>query len=221
MLTRGLLRRALPITLIDRRQTAVSAARPLGRAPITNPGPISNHGRMSTAPLAYLITIRCYGTWLHGDPRGSMNRKEHHQYGGPQIEPNRKLREAEEAELKHAPVVLTDPQRTIVEGAIREVCDHRGYQLLAVNARTNHVHTVIAANCRPEAVMNALKAYATRQLRGAGLLANGVRPWARHGSSPYLWTSEQVRRAMDYVLNGQDDKPFDREAPQQALDGGS
>ncbi|MEP7214250.1 MAG: hypothetical protein ABI791_14320 [Acidobacteriota bacterium] len=25
-------------------------------------------------PLAYLITIRMYGTWLHGDERGSVDR---------------------------------------------------------------------------------------------------------------------------------------------------
>jgi hypothetical protein len=25
-------------------------------------------------PLAYLITFRCYGTWLHGDERGSVDR---------------------------------------------------------------------------------------------------------------------------------------------------
>ena len=25
-------------------------------------------------PLAYLITFRCYGTWLHGDKRGSYRR---------------------------------------------------------------------------------------------------------------------------------------------------
>src|SRR2546428_5625205 len=24
-------------------------------------------------PLAFLITFRCYGTWLHGDDRGSVN----------------------------------------------------------------------------------------------------------------------------------------------------
>ena len=170
---------------------------------------------MNTTPLAYLITIRCYGTWLHGDPRGSMDRKNHHRYGGPQNQPSKKLSAAEQGELKHPPLVLTDAHRAIVERAICEVCDHRLYQLLAVNARTNHVHSVVAASCRPEAVMNAFKAYATRQLHRAGLLANGVRPWSRHGSSPYLWTSEQVARAIDYVLNGQDDQPFDRDSPQQ------
>jgi REP element-mobilizing transposase RayT len=180
---------------------------------------------MNSVALAYLITIRCYGTWLHGDPRGSMDRKEHNRYGGPKIEPKKKkkMSEAEEAEFKQPAFALTASQRAVVERAIGAVCDHRGYQLLAVNARTNHVHSVVAAGCRPEVVMNALKAYATRRLRGAGLVANGVRPWSRDGSNPYLWTSEQVARAIDYILHGQDDKPFDRDAPhgptgQKALD---
>jgi hypothetical protein len=25
-------------------------------------------------PLGYLITFRCYGSWLHGDKRGSIDR---------------------------------------------------------------------------------------------------------------------------------------------------
>jgi REP element-mobilizing transposase RayT len=195
----GLLRRAGSISSLTVREGSNHQAR--------------KHENMNTVPLAYLITIRCYGTWLHGDARGSMDRKDHHQYRGPKIEPNKKMSEAEEAEFKQAPLALTASQRAVVERAISEVGDHRGYQLLAVNARTSHVHSVVAAGCSPEAVMNALKAYATRRLRGAGLVANGVRPWSRHGSNPYLWTSEQVARAIDYVLHGQDDKPFDRDAP--------
>lgn len=26
-------------------------------------------------PLAYFISITCYGTWLHGDQRGSIDRR--------------------------------------------------------------------------------------------------------------------------------------------------
>jgi REP element-mobilizing transposase RayT len=158
-------------------------------------------------PLAYLITIRTYGTWLHGDERGSVDRRLYNKYGTPKIAHNERLVRAEEAQLEHPPVTLTEAQRAVVERAIREVCAHRGYQLLAVNARTNHVHTVVAATCKPEPVMNAFKAYATRHLREAGLLPLDVRPWSRHGSNPYLWTPEQVDRAIDYVINGQDDRP--------------
>jgi hypothetical protein len=33
-------------------------------------------------PLANLITFRCYGTWLHGDQRGSIDRF-HNAYKSP------------------------------------------------------------------------------------------------------------------------------------------
>ena len=32
-------------------------------------------------PLAYLITFHTYGSWLHGDAKGSVDR-EHSRYGG-------------------------------------------------------------------------------------------------------------------------------------------
>jgi len=38
-------------------------------------------------PLTYLITFRCYGTWLHGAQRGSIDRF-HNRYKSPYIEPN-------------------------------------------------------------------------------------------------------------------------------------
>jgi hypothetical protein len=28
------------------------------------------------------------------------------------------------------------------------------------------------------------------------------------GSTPYLWSEEQVQKAIDYVINGQGDEPF-------------
>jgi REP element-mobilizing transposase RayT len=82
--------------------------------------------------------------------------------------------------------------RVVVESAIREVCEYRNYGLLAVNARTNHVHSVVTAACKPEHMMDTFKAYATRRLREAGLLDPHIKPWARHGSTPYLWTEEAV-----------------------------
>jgi REP element-mobilizing transposase RayT len=122
---------------------------------------------------------------------------------------NRKLADDEKFELRHAPIALDKAQRVVVEDAIREVCEHREYDLLALNARTNHVHSVVNASCKPEHVMETFKAYATRRLREAGLLDANIKPWARHGSTPYLWTDEAVARAIDYVINGQGDDPFE------------
>jgi REP element-mobilizing transposase RayT len=95
-----------------------------------------------------------------------------------------------------------------VQDAIREVCDEGKYTLHAVNARSNHVHSVVTASCKPEHVLNSFKSYATRKLREASLLDEGIRPWARHGSTPYLWTEDDLRAAIDYVINGQGDEPF-------------
>jgi len=122
---------------------------------------------------------------------------------------NRKLAEDETLELRHAAVTLNKAQRVVVENAIGEVCEHRGYGLVAINVRTNHVHSVVTASCKPEHVMDTFKAYATRRLREAGLLGRDTKLWARHGSTPYLWTEEAVEKAIDYVINGQGDEPLE------------
>jgi REP element-mobilizing transposase RayT len=159
-------------------------------------------------PLAYLITFRSYGTWLHGDARGSVDRK-HNVYGTPRLYPNESLKEAEERQLRHPPVILNAARRRIIKEAIREVCQARGYRLLAVNVRTNHVHSVIAAKCKPDRILNALKAYATRKLRRSGLIPTNKKPWVRKGSKRWLWKEKDVDRAIAYVMFEQGEDPFE------------
>ena len=152
-------------------------------------------------PLAYLITLRCYGTWLHRDERGSMRRKEN-VYGTPRISPNRRLEQAETSQLKHRPVTLDAKQRAIVKKAMREVCHYRKYLLRAINVRTNHAHAVVSAVLEPEPILDAFKTYSTRALRRAGLMPARTKPWARHGSTVYLWKEQDVAKAVEDVLLG-------------------
>jgi hypothetical protein len=49
-------------------------------------------------PLAYLITFRCYGTWLHGDARGSVD-PTHNVYGALKIAANQALENANRKQL--------------------------------------------------------------------------------------------------------------------------
>src|SRR5262245_20523433 len=95
-------------------------------------------------PQAYLITFRCYGTWLHGDERGSMD-PEHNAYGSPRIPFAAPRLRSDTNQLKHDPLSLNSKQRRVEENAIREVCEHRKYKLHAINVRTNHVHTIVSA----------------------------------------------------------------------------
>jgi REP element-mobilizing transposase RayT len=155
-------------------------------------------------PLAYLITFRCYGTWLHGDERGSYRRNSRLMEGVSRIPPRPRLESAEQQQLKHAPNKLNRKQRTIVEQAVRDVCTHRGYRIRAINIRTNHAHSVVSAPSHPEPILDAFKSYSTRAMREAGLLSATVKPWARHGSTIYLWKERDVEKAVEYVLLGQD-----------------
>jgi REP element-mobilizing transposase RayT len=160
-------------------------------------------------PLAYLITFRCYGTWLHGDARGSVDPK-HNVYGAPKIAANPLLENSNRKQLKHAPIILDARQRKVVERAVREVCEYRKYMLRALNVRTNHAHCVVSAMCKPETVLDTFKVYATRALRGAGLIGLKTKPWARHGSTVYLWKEEDVAKAIEYVMQGQGEELDDQ-----------
>jgi hypothetical protein len=76
----------------------------------------------------------------------------------------------------------------------------RKSSLLARNVRNNHIHVVVTAYKKPELVLNALKANATRQLRQEGLWRHTFSPWAFKGSKRRLWNEKSVQRAIDYVL---------------------
>jgi len=155
-------------------------------------------------PLGYLITFRCYGTWLHGDERGSYRRSSSIISGVLSIPPRPRLKQAEIKQLAHGPVRLNRRQGATVELAVREVCLHRKYRLRAINVRSNHVHTVVSALSDPEPILDAFKSYSTRALRETALLGKSIKPWARHGSTIYLWKERDVEKAVEYVLLGQD-----------------
>jgi hypothetical protein len=108
-------------------------------------------------PQGYLISFRGYGTWLHGDSRGSVDRF-HNRYGSPRIPPNQRWKEHNRKLLRQPPVTLRSRQRAIIREAIRETCKIRKWDLWTTNIRTNHVHSVVTANCKPEKVLAALKA---------------------------------------------------------------
>ncbi len=154
-------------------------------------------------PLGFLITIRCYGTWLHGDERGSMDRRTFNRFGTPGRPVNPNLRDSDREFLKSPLMRLDATCRRHVEEAIREVCEFRGVGLAAINVRTNHAHSVVRSSKPPEPLMNSFKAYATRRLREHGIVEPTQRVWARHGSTRYLWTEEHVAAAIEYVVNGQ------------------
>lgn len=98
-------------------------------------------------PLAYLITFRTYGTWLHGDKRGSISRHRN-SYGTSVLPTETDWLVTNRARMKQDSVRLDNRQCELVERAIKETCSIRDWILYAVNARTNHVHAVISIGTR-------------------------------------------------------------------------
>ena len=155
-------------------------------------------------PLAYLLTWHTYGTWLHGDERGSMDR-EHNVPHTPTLGPNRRRANWEARRLKSPPLELDDMCRSIVTDAITDHCRQRNWDLLAIAVQSNHVHVVVgSADIDPEGMMTEFKAWATRRLRLSARVERNTRLWVRHGSTRYLWNAKSVNGAIAYVREGQD-----------------
>jgi REP element-mobilizing transposase RayT len=105
--------------------------------------------------------------------------------------------------MGQAPYHLDPPHREAVLEAIQEVCQHRGWRLLAAHVRSNHVHTVVEPECPPARVMGDFKAYASRRLNRMSLDEPNRKRWARHGSTRWLWQPQHVSAAMQYVVTEQ------------------
>ena len=156
-------------------------------------------------PLAYLITIRTYGTWLHGDERGSTNRFRN-RYGSSHLPKEGSWLKTNKSRMTAEPVLLDARMRECIQKAIKETCNIRNWLLYALNVRTNHAHTVVAIGSKkPEIALNAFKANATREMRAAGLISPAKSPWADKGSKRYLWKDSHIDAAIEYVLYGQGD----------------
>jgi REP element-mobilizing transposase RayT len=148
-------------------------------------------------PLGYLITIRAYGTWLHG-AAGSVDRF-HNSYGTPKLPANEKRLQYNQRLLAAPPVSLGPKMRRAIESAIKETCEFRKWTLWVLNARTNHVHSVVSANCKPKKIATAFKANATRKMRETRVWLSERSPWVGGESKKYLWTEKALTDAIAYV----------------------
>ena len=164
---------------------------------------VQNRDRQGAAATTYLITFVCYGAWLPGQT-GAVPRTQN-AFGSRLPEADADKEQRSRNAMSQEPYVLDAMHRQLVLRSLQEVCSCRGWILLAAHVRTNHVHLVATADCKPERVLNALKAYSSRTLNHLALDSPNRRRWARHGSTRYLWTSAAVSAAIHYVLREQGD----------------
>jgi len=159
-------------------------------------------------PLAYHISWTCYGQWLHGDPRGFVDRQ-HHTPGEPYIYDDPHRRSAAANRLAEPPCWLTEDQRHVTQQAIREACAFRNWELSAVNTQPDHVHVVVRAPGHTGKQVRArLKDRATRALKGANGRESGrMHLWTEGGKVELICDERHWQQVIDYVNNRQ---PFPR-----------
>ena len=119
------------------------------------------------------------------------------------MEPDADRAMAERRKMLQDPYVLDAVARPVVLAAIQRHCAYRGWNLLAAHVRSNHVHIIVEAETRPERIMNEFKSYASRELSQLTGESPDRRRWARHGSTRWLWKDQDVRHALQYVIEEQ------------------
>lgn len=158
-------------------------------------------------PLAYFLTWPTYGTWLPGDERGWVEYRK-----GSQLPDPVRKREAE-ARMTEEACILDNEQRQLVEQTIADHCRIRGWNLHAVNCRTNHLHVVVTAPIAPKEVQVQFKAWCTRRLKELEGQRRGIRSddssmceqwWAERGSRRWMNDEDSLEAAILYVRDGQD-----------------
>jgi REP element-mobilizing transposase RayT len=152
-------------------------------------------------PIAWFITWTTYGTWLHGDPRGSFRDRTY-------LPPHPEIEKANRSALTGDIVYLTDRQRAIVDAALVNECSAQGWHIHAGNVRTNHVHLVVSAARPGTFVRSRLKALAAKALSDNADLPmagdNGrKRWWTEKGNINPIETEKALEETTVYVRDFQ------------------
>ena len=148
-------------------------------------------------PLAYHISLRTYGSWLPGDPRGW-----HHRGDGPSAleRPGWEPLRAVARELQRDPTVMfTEPMGVVVVEAVVSLAHDREWRLHAVEAVSSHLHTVIGAPLMGLEVVQEVREAGARLLADRGLHDPSLRVWSRGGHFSMVHTIADLARAVEYV----------------------
>lgn len=149
-------------------------------------------------PLAYHITFGTYGTRLHGDARGVVDRS-HNRRGEPIIGSDPKRWERERAKMRFDPVVLTPEQMRHAEDLIPSICDRGGWRLHTRAAGPDHVHTLLTAAADADAVRKWFKRWLGEGMSKRWPLPAGATWWAEGGSVKWVWDDDYFGRIVGYL----------------------
>jgi hypothetical protein len=155
--------------------------------------------------VRYFITFSCHGAHLHGDDSGSVDR-DHNIHGSPLVATNRNMAASERTAMGEAAYWLDRRSRGTALEAMKKVCTHRHWTLLAAHVRTHNRGGRRGA--RED--LERLQVLRQSEAKCAWARRADQKRWACHGSTLWLWTDNEVRNAIKYVVDGQGSRGSER-----------
>ncbi len=155
---------------------------------------------MNDLPLAYHITFETYGTRLHGDPKGTVDRSMN-RYGDPIIGSDHK-RWIREIELLKFPSVNFDlSHRQYAESLIPSICQTGGwiYHIAAVGV--DHIPVLLTADAEGTVVRKWFKRWLGEELSEKWPLSTGQTFWSEGGSVKWVWNEDYFHAIHRYILH--------------------
>jgi REP element-mobilizing transposase RayT len=149
-------------------------------------------------PIGYHITFGTYGTRLHGDERGTVDRSENG-FGEPIVGADGGWQQVERSRLRFPPRALTVEQRLAVQEIVPQVCVRGGWDHVATAAAPDHVHQFVRATVEGTDVRKWLKRWLSQAISERWPLSPGEVWWAECGSVKWVWTDDYAERVTAYI----------------------
>ena len=157
------------------------------------------NNRPYRADRAFFLTFRTYGTWLHGDRRGSNSRIHR-----TRIAPNDAWNDLMRGNLVAPEIVFTPDERAVLFDAILEfgLCGRYDVFIDAANVRSNHVHVLVTPRrpTTPEQLVNVLKGYLSGIVKTFPRFRDYRSVWARRFSGKVIFNANSWRNIAYYIL---------------------
>ncbi|MEQ8766374.1 MAG: hypothetical protein RL885_20850 [Planctomycetota bacterium] len=148
-------------------------------------------------PLAYHVTITCYGQRLPGDDRGTVD-PNHNVFGTPLAPGNPAQLAWMQHQLTEPPFALDIPRGKVVLESIQYACRRFGWKLWMAHSRVTHFHTAVTADATPNVLRTQLKAKATKFLKNAGFDLERRKRWVKGGSVRPIFDQAHLQRVIEY-----------------------
>ncbi len=155
-------------------------------------------------PLAFHITFGTYGTRLHGDARGTVDRSMN-KPGDPIIGADPLWWGQEQGRLNFSPIRFTREQMIYAESVIPSICQRGHWEYHSGAAGPDHIHTLLTPlrkRVEGEAVRKWLKRWLGEAMSERWALPSdppGATWWAEGGSVKWVWKDDYFDNVRDYL----------------------